>query len=119
MSESTTETIENLYEKGEQKAGEKVKMARDRMRQGMRQAEDALEAVADYVSRNPISSVLWASAAGIAGGIGLARIASRQETHPFLDRVRDGVEAGERSWRQIRTGWHQVLSGLKTVAKGD
>lgn len=113
----TSETIDKLYEKGEEKADEVIRNARSRVRGGVRQAEDMIDDLADHVSRNPVSSLLWAVAAGVAAGVGIARLSSSSSNdHPFLDRVRDGVEAGEKSWRQIRSGWGQVLSGLKAVA---
>lgn len=110
------ETIDKLYDRVEEKAEETIKSARQRVRGGVRRAEDMLEDLADHVTNNPLSSVLWATAAGIAAGVGLAKIAAPSNQHPFLDRVKDGVEAGEKSWRQIREGWTQVLSGLKCAA---
>lgn len=112
----TTETIDKLYDNAEAKVEAAARNGRERMRGGVRRAEDMIEDLAKHVADNPLTSILVAVAAGIAAGIGLAKITSPHSTHPFLERVKDGVEAGEKSWRQIRDGWAQVLSGLKSAS---
>jgi ElaB/YqjD/DUF883 family membrane-anchored ribosome-binding protein len=111
-----TETIDKLYDKAEEKVEEAGRGARARLRGGVRQAEYMIEDLVDYVARNPLTSVAWAVAAGVAAGIGLAKLTAPSTQHPFLERVREGVEAGEKSWRQIRDGFGQVVSGLKAAA---
>lgn len=111
--QNNTETIDRI----EGAAQDTFRQVRTRVRGSVRQAEIMLEDLAEYVARNPLAAVGWAVAAGVAVGIGVAKLSSPRHDHPLLERVKEGVEAGEKSWRQIRAGFSEIMAGFRNAAR--
>lgn len=110
--------MDKIYDKGQEKLEEGVENVREKAREKTMQAQAVMDDISDYVRKNPLSSLAWATAAGVAIGTVMSRAFQKPEqNHPLVQGVREGIYNGEKTWNQVRGGLDQIISGFRSVMR--
>lgn len=108
--------MDKIYDKGQEKLEEGIDNVREKAREKTQQAQAVMDDISDYVRKNPLSSLAWAAAAGVALGTVISRAMQKPgQNHPLVEGVREGVYNGEKTWNQMRGGLDQIISGFRSV----